>query len=247
MDKQLHRRLEEALKEFGSSGRSQFAGADDAGELSAYLEIASSLQADARALSGPPSSDRGREQLLSSLRSQEVSSGGVRRMIFSQPLIIRVAGAAAGVAMLFVGMAGASAAAGGPDIADTVFDAAGIGDSDDAFDDSDHDGQEVEDADDGANEIDDADEADDDAEDADDDVDDDADDDVDDDASGDVDDEADDDIDDDADDDADEATDEADDDIDAADDTSDDSADDATDDADVEDGVEDSDESPDNS
>ncbi len=133
MDRHLRRRVEEALRGFASSGRSGFAGHEDA-DLSGYLDIANSLRADADSLAGPVSGDRGRAQMLSSLSSQDEVSGGVRRMIFSQPLVIKVAGAAAGVAMVFVGMAGASAAAGGPNVADSVFNAAGIGDTDDDAD-----------------------------------------------------------------------------------------------------------------
>ena len=234
MDRHLRERLEKALEGSASSRGSDLAGFDDA-ELSGYRDIVNSLREDAAGLAGPASSDFGRVQMLSSLRSQEAINGGVRRMIFSQPLMIKVAGALAGTALVFVGMAGASAAKGGPDVADTVFDAAGIGDSDDdAFEDAD--GDVNDDAEDDVN--DDADE------DTDDDADDDAD--VEDDASDDAD-EADDDADveDDASDDADEADDSADDagDItevddgadDGADDSSDDVADDSSDD-DVEDG-----------
>ena len=157
MDRHLRRRVEEALRGFASPGRSDFAGHEDA-DVGGHLDVANSLRADADALAGPVSSDRGRAQMLSSLSSQYEVSGGVRRMIFSQPLVIKVAGAAAGVAMVFVGMAGASAAAGGPNVADSVFNAAGIGDTDD---DADVNDDVNDDADDDVN--DDADDADDEA------------------------------------------------------------------------------------
>lgn len=131
MDRQSRKRLEEALKELGSPDRSPFAGAGEAGDFGAYLEIASSLQADARTLSAPPGGDRGRELLLSSLASQEATIGGLQKMMHSQPLIMKMAGAAAGVVLVFTGMAGASAAIGGPNVADPVLDVAGISDSDD--------------------------------------------------------------------------------------------------------------------
>ncbi len=131
MHRQSRKRLEEALREFGSPDHSPFSGTGDDGELGPYLEIAACLQADARTISGPPSGDRGREVLLSTLASQEGNIGGVGKMIHSQPLIMKVGGAAAGVVLVFTGMAGASAAMGGPNVADPVFDAAGIRNSDD--------------------------------------------------------------------------------------------------------------------
>lgn len=231
MDRHLRERLEKALHSSASSGGSDPAGFDDT-ELRGYGDLVNSLRADAAGLAGPVSSDFGRAQMLSNLRSQDGTNGGVRRMIFSQPLVIKVAGAVAGTALVFVGMAGASAATGGPNVADDVFNAAGIGDTDDdANDDVD---EEVND-------------------DADEDVNDDADEDTGDDADDDADieDDADeaDDADEDAADDADEADDDADDadEIaevddspddgadDGADDSSDDAADDSSDD-DVEDG-----------
>lgn len=177
MDRHLRERLEKALHSSASSGGSDPAGFDDT-ELRGYGDLVNSLRADAAGLAGPVSSDFGRAQMLSNLRSQDGTNGGVRRMIFSQPLVIKVAGAVAGTALVFVGMAGASAATGGPNVADDVFNAAGIGDTDDdANDDVDEDVNDDadedtgDDADDDADIEDDADEADDADEDAADDAD----------------------------------------------------------------------------
>ena len=92
MDRQLRKKLEETLREFTRSEHFELAAEKDMPELRAYLETVASLRRDARALPSRMGMDRGREQLLSSLRGQEKASGGIRRMILSQPVFLRAAG-----------------------------------------------------------------------------------------------------------------------------------------------------------
>src|SRR3990170_2873687 len=105
--------------------------ADRAAELRPHLELWHSLDASAKAEPNIGSQQRGLHRMLGALSDME-SEGGKRMIPFLTPALAKAAAVVAGVALLAGGAAGASAALGGPDIADEVLSATGINHAPDA-------------------------------------------------------------------------------------------------------------------
>ncbi len=123
MDRELRELLRDCLKESGKgSDPEQLAQRHPhrAEELKPYLKTALALRS--RQLATPPAmaQARGRERLLSRLAAED---GGRGKVTFLRHGLIRAGTALAGVLVLAGGVAGASAAAGGPDVASPVIDA----------------------------------------------------------------------------------------------------------------------------
>ncbi len=122
---------------FRTAGTGERKGATHSGGVGpAREQVIAALQNDLLPNPAPHAMERGRAQLLSSLKLEPV--GGTNRMNFAQFAFSPMAAALAGTVIIFGGIAGASAAAGGPDVTEPVRDAVGLHrDRNDVLDDDD--------------------------------------------------------------------------------------------------------------
>ncbi len=129
MDRKLRRILTESIRDIETGARDVEGclqqHSDRAAELRPYLELWSGLNSAAKAQPSLGGRQRGQQQLLAALSDMEATEE--RRMIpFLTPALAKAAAVIAGVALLAIGAAGASAAFGGPDVAGDVLSSVGI-------------------------------------------------------------------------------------------------------------------------
>src|SRR3990172_2012202 len=129
MDKKLRKILTECIRDIETGAR-DVEGClqrhpDRAAELRPHLELWRGLNAAAKAQPNSGSQQRGQHQLLAALSDME-KRGEKRRIPFLTPALVKAAAVVAGVALLAGGAAGASAAFGGPNVADEVLTTVGI-------------------------------------------------------------------------------------------------------------------------
>jgi len=129
MDRKLRKILTECIQDVETGAR-DIEGClqrhpDRAADLRPHLELWRGLNAAAKAQPNSGSQQRGQHQLLAAL--SDMKTRGKRRMIpFLTPALVKSAAVVAGVALLAGGAAGASAAFGGPNVADEVLTAVGV-------------------------------------------------------------------------------------------------------------------------
>jgi hypothetical protein len=129
MDRKLRKILTESIRDI-ETGALDVEGClqrhpDRAVDLWPHLELWRGLDAAAKAQPNSGSQQRGQHQLLAALSDMETR--GKRRMIpFLTPALVKAAAVVAGVVLLTGGAAGASAALGGPNVADEVLTAVGV-------------------------------------------------------------------------------------------------------------------------
>jgi len=129
MDRKLRKILTECIQDVETGAR-DIEGClqrhpDRAVDLRPHLELWRGLNAAAKAQPNSGSQQRGQHQLLAALSDME--ERGKKRMIpFLTPALVKAAAVVAGVALLAGGAAGASAAFGGPNVADEVLTTVGI-------------------------------------------------------------------------------------------------------------------------
>ena len=129
MDRKLRKILTECIQDVETGAR-DIEGClqrhpDRAVDLRPHLELWRGLNAAAKAQPNFGSQQRGQHQLLAALSDME--ERGKKRMIpFLTPALVKAGAVVAGVALLAGGAAGASAAFGGPNVADEVLTTVGI-------------------------------------------------------------------------------------------------------------------------
>ena len=129
MDRKLRKILTECIRDVETGAR-DIEGClqrypDRAVELRPHMEMWSGLDAAAKAQPRSGSQQRGQRRLLVALSDMEKSRE--KRMIpFLTPALVKAAAVVAGVVLLAGGAAGASAAFGGPNVADEVLTTVGI-------------------------------------------------------------------------------------------------------------------------